>query len=75
VVLKLALLASHMAETLIKNLRKTSECDVVFAKRRPPNSPVALFNPCYVVHAVFVKHKNGVFCRIQLCKESYIKYQ
>ena len=27
-VLKLALLASHTAETLIENLRKTSECDV-----------------------------------------------
>ena len=31
-VLKLALLASHMAKTLIKNLPKTSECDVIFAK-------------------------------------------
>ena len=32
VVLKLALLASHMAETVIENLWKTSECDVIFAK-------------------------------------------
>ena len=31
VILKLALLASHMAETLIENLRKTSECDIIFA--------------------------------------------
>jgi len=35
VVLKLALLSSHMAETLIDNLQKTSECDVIFAKQRP----------------------------------------
>ena len=34
-VLKLALLSSHMAETLIENLRKTLECDVIFAKQRP----------------------------------------
>ena len=32
VALKLALLASHMATPLIENLRKTSGCDVMFAK-------------------------------------------
>jgi len=39
VVLRLGFLASHMAETLIENLRKTSECDVIFVKQRPPNTP------------------------------------
>ena len=42
VVLNLALLASHVAETLIENLRKTSEYDVIFAKQRPPNTPHGL---------------------------------
>ena len=54
-VLKLALLASHMAETLIENLRKTSECDVMFDKHRRQTLAVALFNLCYVFYIVFVK--------------------
>ena len=55
-VLKLALLASHMAETLIQNLRKTLECDVNFANQRPQTLHVALFNLCYVFHIIFIKH-------------------
>ena len=34
VVLKLGLLASHMATALIENLWKSSECDVMFVKQR-----------------------------------------
>ena len=56
VVLKLALLASHIATTLIKNLQKTSECDVIFAKHRSQTLHMALFNWCYVFHIVFIKH-------------------
>ena len=55
--LKLDLLASHMAEILIENLRKTSECDAIFAKQRPQTLHVALSNMCYVFHVVFIKHK------------------
>ena len=74
-VLKLALLAFHMVETLFENLQKTSECDVIFAKQRPKYSIVALFNLCYVLRIVFIKHIKCALCRIQLCKETYIKYQ
>ena len=51
-VLKLALLASHMAESLIENLRKTLEYD----KQRPQTLHVALFNLCYVFYIIFIKH-------------------
>ena len=56
VVLKLALLASHMAELLIENLRKTLECDILFAKQRRQTLYVALLNLCYVFYIVFIKH-------------------
>jgi len=39
-----------MAETLIKNLWKTSECDVIFDKQRLQILNVALLNLCYVFH-------------------------
>ena len=52
VVLKLALLASHMAV----NLQKISESDVIFPKQRTKTLHVALFNLCYVFHIVFIKH-------------------
>ena len=55
-VLKLAFLGSHMAETLIENLWKTLECDVIFAKQRPETLHVALLNLCYMLHIVFIKH-------------------
>jgi len=45
-----------MATTLIENLRKTSECDVMFAKQRRQTLHVAVFNPSYVFYIVFVKH-------------------
>jgi len=45
VVLKFALLASHLAEILFENLRKNSE-----------TLHMALFNLCYVFHIVFIKH-------------------
>jgi len=65
-----------MAETLIENLRKSSESAVIFVKQRPQTLHVALFILCYVFQIVFIKHKqNGVFSRIQLCKGTYIKYQ
>ena len=57
-VLKLALLASHMAKTLIENLQKTSECDVILVNKDPPTRltlRVALLNLCYVFHIVFIK--------------------
>ena len=50
VVLKLALLASHVAETLIENIRKTK------TKPRPQTLHVAWYNMCYVFHVVFIKH-------------------
>jgi len=56
VVLKFAWLASHMTETLMDNLWKTLECDIIFAKQRPQTLHGALFNLCYVFHIVFIKH-------------------
>jgi len=44
-----------MAETLIENLWKTSECDVIFAKQRRQALQVALFNLYYVFYIVFFK--------------------
>jgi len=63
-VLKLPLLASHMAVTLIDNLRKTLQCDVIFAKQRRQTLHVALFNLC----CVFYK-------RIKWCIVSHIFVQ
>ena len=40
-ILKLALLASYMAEILIENLWKNLECNVIFAKQRPQSLHVA----------------------------------
>jgi len=57
VVLKLTLIASQMAKTLIENFWITSECDVIFAKQRPQKLHVALFYLCYMFHIVFIKHK------------------
>ena len=58
-VLKLALLASHIPETLIENLWKTlDEYDVIFVKQRPQTPQVVLFNLCYMFHIVFIKHIN-----------------
>jgi len=57
-ILKLALLPSHIdkcATGLIENLRKTSECDVIFDKTRHQTLAVALFILCYVCYIVFVK--------------------
>jgi len=71
VVLKLALLASHIdkyATALIKNLWKTSKCDVMFDKHRWQTIAVALFNLCYVFYIVFVK-------RIKWCIVSHIIVQ
>ena len=62
-VLKLALLVSHMdkyATVLIENLRKTSECDVMFDTYRCQTLAVAFFNLFCVFYIVFVK-------RIKLC--------
>jgi len=53
VVLKLALLASHMAKTLIENLRNVTSS---LPNKDPKHSTVALFNLCYVFHIVFIKH-------------------
>ena len=53
--LKFALLASHIdkyATALIDNLRKTSECDVIFDKHRRQTLAVALLNLCCVFYIV-----------------------
>jgi len=55
-VLNLALPASQMAETLIENLGKSSECDVIFAKQVPQTPPLDLFNLCYLFQIPFIKH-------------------
>jgi len=60
VVLKLALIASHIAETLIENLPKTSECDVIFAKQRPQTLHVALFNLCYLLHTIMQRNLHQI---------------
>ena len=39
----------------IENLRKTSECDVMFDKHRRQTLAVTLFNLCYMFYVVFVK--------------------
>jgi len=44
-----------MAETLLENLPKTSECDVMFDKQRRQTLHVALFNLCHLFYIVFVK--------------------
>jgi len=53
---------------LLENLRKTSECDVMFDKHRRQTLTVALFNLCYVFYIVFVK-------RIEWCIVSHIIVQ
>ena len=61
VVLKLTLLASDMdkfATALIENLRKTSECDVIFDKHRRQTLAMFLLNLCYVFYIVFVRRVN-----------------
>jgi len=45
----------NYATALIENLRKTSECDVMFDKQRRQTLHLALFNLCYVFYIVFVK--------------------
>jgi len=55
VVLKLTLLAFHMAPTLIDNLRQALECSVMVVKQRHQTLHVALFNLYYVFSGVFVK--------------------
>jgi len=56
VVTLFTLLASHMPHTaFLKNLRKTSECDVIFDKHRRQTLAVVLFNLCHVFYIVFVK--------------------
>ena len=44
-----------MTTAVIKNLRKTSECDVMLDKHKRQTLAVALFNLCYVFYIVFVK--------------------
>ena len=56
VVLKLALLASRPA-ALIENLRKPSDCDVMFDKHRRQTLAVTSFNPCYAFYIVSDKRK------------------
>ena len=71
VVLKLALLAYYMEKyvtALIKNLRKTSECDVIFDKQRHQTLAVALLNMYYVFYIVFVE-------RIKWCIVQHIIVQ
>jgi len=38
------------ATAITENLRKTSECDVIFDKQRRQTLVVALFNLCYVLY-------------------------
>ena len=49
------------ATALIENLRKTSECDVMFDKHRRQTLAVALFNKCYAFYIVFVKRIKWCF--------------